>query len=435
MARRRIPIGERQLGERVTTSGSDSVAFDSSAATGTRIALGLRANWQQFTLLVIVNAFVGAMVGLERSILPVIATDEFHITSTTIVLLFVAMFGLAKAFTNLASGWLADFHARRRVLLLGWFIALPVPLLILYAQSWWWIVAANVLLGVNQGLAWSMTVIMKIDLVGPMRRGLAMGINEFAGYAALAGASVVSGIAGSAYGLRQGAAYPGFVIATGGLLLSLLVRDTSAHVRAESGPRERGVETPRLITILSRSMWTDAGLFSVSQAGLVNNLNDGLAWGVFPLLFLASGLSLREMSLLAAVYPAIWSISQLATGPLSDRWGRKKPIVSGMVAQGAALIIIALSHRVLGWTIGLIALGFGTALVYPALLAAVGDIAQPSWRGKAVGVYRLWRDLGYVAGALLAGVLIDSLGTLTTILTIAVLTAASGLAVAIRLRE
>ncbi|MGH7619880.1 MAG: MFS transporter, partial [Gemmatimonadaceae bacterium] len=246
----------------MTTSRLASINVEPTATRGARIALGLRANWRQFTLLVIVNAFVGAMVGLERSVLPLIATQDFHITSTTTVLLFVATFGLAKAITNLASGWLADRHARRRALVTGWLIALPVPLLILFAQSWWWIVAANALLGINQGLTWSMTVIMKIDLVGPMRRGLAMGINEFAGYGAVAIASVASGFAASAYGLRQGAAYPGFAIAIAGLLLSLLVRDTAGHVRLESGPSDRDVEPPRLMTILSRSLWSDAGLFS-----------------------------------------------------------------------------------------------------------------------------------------------------------------------------
>jgi MFS family permease len=396
--------------------------------------LGLRANWRQFSLLVVVNAFVGAMVGLERSVLPVIATREFHIASTTAVLLFVATFGLTKALTNVASGWLADHDARRRALLLGWVIALPVPLLILYAPSWWWIVAANALLGVNQGLAWSMTVIMKIDLVGPRRRGLAMGLNEFAGYVAVAGAGLASGFAATQYGLREGIAYPGLAIALAGLLLSLFVRDTAGHVRAEAA-QAGVVERPQLTTVLARSLWSDAGLFSVSQAGLVNNLNDGLAWGVFPLLFAASGLSLREMSVLSSVYPATWGVLQLATGPLSDRWGRKPPIVAGMLLQGAALVAMAMVSGFVAWAVALVALGLGTALVYPTLLAAVGDIAHPSWRGAAVGVYRLWRDLGYVVGALLAGVLADLCGIAPAIVVIGVLTAGSGIVVAIRWRE
>ena len=403
-----------------------------------RIALGLRANWKQFTLLVVVNAFVGAMVGLERSVLPVIATEEFRITSTTAVLSFIAIFGLAKAFTNLASGWLADRHARRATLLIGWLVALPVPLLILWAQSWWWIVAANAFLGINQGLTWSTTVIMKIDLVGPRRRGFAMGLNEFAGYAAVAGAGVVSAVAASHFGLRAGAAYPGVIIALAGLLLSWFVRDTGDHVRLETAqhamsgtPHER----PRLLTILRRSMWSDAGLFSVSQAGFVNNLNDGLAWGVFPLVFTASGLTLRETSILAAIYPATWSVFQLATGPLSDRRGRTKPIVGGMLLQGIALIAMTMVSGFEAWAIALTALGVGTALVYPALLAAVGDVAHPSWRGIAVGVYRLWRDLGYLAGALLAGFLADAFGIPFAINVIGMLTVASGFLVAVRLRE
>lgn len=401
------------------------------------IALGLRANWQQFALLVVVNAFVGAMIGLERSVMPILAIAEFHVASTTAVLSFIATFGLTKALTNLASGWLADRSARRTTLLSGWLFALPVPLLILGAQHWWWIVAANALLGVNQGLAWSATVIMKIDLVGPRRRGLAMGLNEFAGYLAVGAAGLASGLLASRYGLQAGAAYPGFAIALIGLLLSWFVRDTAGHVRLESAanPLSAALERPRLTTILARSMWSDAGLFSISQAGLINNLNDGLAWGVFPLLFTQSGLTLRETSLLAAIYPASWGMCQLATGPLSDRWGRKRPIVAGMVLQGTALISMTLVNGFTPWAVALVALGVGTALVYPTLLAAIGDIAHPSWRGGAVGVYRFWRDLGYVVGALLAGLLVDGLGMSAAINTIGLLTVASGIVVAIRLTE
>jgi MFS family permease len=400
--------------------------------------LGLRANWKQFALLVVVNAFVGAMVGLERSILPVIATADFRIISTTAVLSFIAVFGLAKAFTNLASGWLADRHARRTTLLIGWLFAPPVPLLILAARSWWWIVAANALLGINQGLAWSTTVIMKIDLVGPRRRGLAMGLNEFAGYAAVAGAGIVSAVAASHYGLRGGAAYPGMIIALVGLLLSYFVRDTAGHVHLEASQHATNGahdQRPRLSAILRRSIWSDAGLFSVSQAGFVNNLNDGLAWGVFPLVFTAAGLTLRETSILAAIYPATWGFFQLATGPLSDRWGRTKPIVVGMVLQGAALIAMTAVNSVAAWATVLAVLGVGTALVYPTLLAAVGDVAHPSWRGVAVGVYRLWRDLGYVAGALLVGTLADAFGIPFAINVIGVITIASGIVVAVRLPD
>lgn len=405
---------------------------------GAGVLLGLRANWQQFTLLVFVNAFVGAMVGLERSVLPVVASSEFHVRSATAILSFIATFGLTKAVTNLASGWLADRGARRSALLIGWLFALPVPLLILWSRSWWWIVGANALLGINQGLSWSMTVLMKIDLVGPRRRGLAMGLNEFAGYAAVAGAGILSGVTASDYGLRGGAAYPGLIIVAGGLLLSLFVRDTAAHVRLETSqhPAQDGERArPSLAVILGRSLWTDAGLFSLSQAGLINNLNDALAWGLFPLLFVQAGLNVREMSLLAAVYPAAWSCFQLVCGPLSDRWGRKRPVVIGMLLQGVALVATTQTRGFWAWAGALTVLGTGTALVYPTLIAAIGDLAHPSWRGVAVGVYRLWRDLGYVLGALVAGLLTDAFNPSVAIDVVGVLTLVSGLVVAVRLPD
>jgi len=401
------------------------------------VQLGLTANWRQFTLLVVINAFVGAMVGLERSVLPIVATSDFGIASTTAVLSFIATFGLTKALTNLAAGRLVDRRGRRFALITGWLIALPVPLIILWAPTWWWIVAANALLGVNQGLAWSATVIMKIDLVGPRRRGLAMGLNEFAGYLAVALAALASGVVASTYGLRAGPAYLGVAIALAGLALSVFfARETMHHAALEeSADPVVGAERPSVRQLLRRSLWFDRGLFSVSQAGLVNNLNDGLAWGVFPLLFAGAALSLRDVSALVAIYPAVWGICQLWTGPLSDRWGRKWLIVIGMVLQGIALVAIAQTQGVLAWTSALIALGLGTALVYPTLLAAVGDIARPSWRGIAVGVYRLWRDLGYVVGALLAGVVADAFGVPAAISAIGALTIASGLVVALRFDE
>jgi len=404
----------------------------------TAIALGLRENWRQFSLLVLINAFVGGMVGLERTVVPLIGSEEFKIASTTLVVSFIVSFGVIKALANLVSGQLADVWGRKRVLVIGWLFGLPVPFIVMWAPSWEWVVAANALLGLNQGFAWSMTVIMKIDLVGPRRRGFAMGINECAGYAAVAGAGIVSAIAAGHYGLRAGAAYPGVIIAALGLLFSWFVRDTGDHVRLEASQRtasSAGDATPPLSTILRRSMWSDAGLFSLSQAGFVNNLNDGLAWGVFPLVFTASGLTLGETSILAAIYPATWSICQLATGPLSDRWGRPKPIVGGMLLQGVALIAMTIVTGFGPWAAALALLGVGTALVYPALLAAVGDVAHPSWRGVAVGVYRLWRDLGYVAGALLAGFLADAFGIPFAIDVIGVITMVSGIVVAIRLRE
>ena len=395
--------------------------------------LGLRANWRQFTLLLVVNAFVGAMVGLERAVLPVMAGRAFGITSATTVLSFIVTFGLAKAGTNLAAGWLADRNTRRPILLVGWLLALPVPLLILRAPSWGWIVAANALLGVQQGLTWSTTVLMKIDLVGPWRRGLAMGLNEFAGYVAVGIAGLVGGYLGAMYGGRAALGYGGLTVAICGLALSWFVRETAPHARAEGA----GVTTarPSMRSVLLRSLWSDASLFSISQAGLVNNLNDGLAWGVFPLLFVGAGLSLRETGLLTAVYPVTWGLAQLITGAMSDRWGRKRMIVGGMLLQGAALAGVAAAHAVVGRVFALVALGIGTALVYPTLLAAIGDVAHPSWRGVAMGAYRMWRDLGYVAGALLAGELTDAFGGRAATTMIGVLTALSGIGVALRLRE
>lgn len=401
------------------------------------VRLGLAANWRQFALLVVINGFVGAMVGLERAVLPVVATTEFGVASTTAALSFIATFGFTKALTNLAAGSLVDRRGRRFALIAGWLVALPVPLIIVWAPSWWWIVAANALLGVNQGLAWSATVIMKIDLVGPRRRGFAMGLNEFAGYLAVAGAAMASGVVAATYGLRAGPAYVGVAVAVVGLIVSVLfVRETRHHAALEerSAPGSLG-DRPSVLQLLRRSLWADRGLFSVSQAGLVNNLNDGLAWGVFPLFFASAALSLTEMSALVAIYPAVWSIGQLVTGPLSDRWGRKWLIVSGMVLQGIALVAIAQTRGVIAWSSALIALGVGTALVYPTLLAAVGDIARPSWRGLAVGVYRLWRDLGYVAGALLAGVVADLFGMSAAIGVVGMVTIMSGLLVAWRFEE
>jgi MFS family permease len=401
------------------------------------IRLGLTANWRQFALLVAVNAFVGAMVGLERAVLPLVAARDFGIASTTAALSFIATFGLAKALSNFAAGAIVDRRSRLGTLILGWIFAIPVPFIILGARDWWWIVAANALLGVNQGLAWSTTVIMKIDLVGPQRRGLAMGLNEFAGYLAVGVATFASGAAAAALGLRAGPAFLGLAIAAVGLGLSVLfVRDTKSHVALEERDHAHlPADSPTPSQLLRRSLWSDRAMFSVSQAGLVNNLNDGLAWGLFPLLFAGSALRLTQMSALVAIYPAVWGIAQLITGPLSDRWGRKWLIVSGMIVQGVALLFIAASDSVRAWCIALAGLGVGTAMVYPTLLAAVGDIARPSWRGAAIGVYRLWRDSGYVAGALLAGVIADAFGIAQAIIVVGALTIASGLVVAIRFRE
>jgi MFS family permease len=402
--------------------------------------LGLQANWRQFWLLVLVNAFVGAMVGLERTVLPLLAERDFGLASKTAALSFIATFGVVKAITNLVAGHLGDRFGRKRILVAGWLVGIPVPLLVIWAPSWWWIVAANVLLGINQGLAWSTTVIMKIDLVGPARRGFAMGLNEFAGYLAVALAAYVSGEVASRFGLRPEPFYLGIAFATLGLALSqLLVRDTMAHVRHETAsvgtadPRAR--RTPRTRELLALATWRDPALSSASQAGLVNNLNDGLAWGLFPLFFAAAGLSVREIGLLAFVYPATWGIVQLWTGGLSDRIGRKWLIAWGMMVQGIALLAMTIVRGLGPWIATGVLLGVGTAMVYPTLLAAIGDVAHPAWRGSAVGIYRWWRDLGYAVGALLAGVLADAFGMPAAIAVIGAVTAASGLVVMVRMPE
>jgi MFS family permease len=409
--------------------------------------LGLRQNWRQFALLVLVNAFVGAMVGLERSVLPLLGEREFGLASRTAALSFIATFGVVKALTNVFAGRMSDRFGRKHVLVLGWLFALPVPFLIIWAPTWGWIVAANVLLGINQGLAWSTAVIMKIDLVGPRQRGLAMGLNEFSGYLAVALSALATGVIASRYGLRPQPFYLGIAFAAAGLALSVLfVRDTTAHVRAEARTDARpsasptsgsGVDrpAPSFRELFARGTWRDPALSSASQAGLVNNLNDGLAWGLFPLFFAAAGLSVREIGLLAFVYPATWGVTQLATGALSDRWGRKWLIVAGMLLQAAALAAMIAWRGLAPWAAEGVALGVGTAMVYPTLLAAIGDVAHPTWRGSAVGVYRLWRDLGYAVGAILAGLLADAFGMATAIGVVAGLTAASGLLVALRMPE
>jgi MFS family permease len=401
----------------------------------------LRANWRQFWLLVLVNAFVGAMVGLERTVLPLIANRDFGLASTTAALSFIATFGIVKALTNFFAGELGDRFGRRRVLIAGWLFGLPVPFLVIWAPNWWWIVAANVLLGINQGLAWSMTVIMKIDLVGPARRGFAMGLNEFAGYLAVAISAYVTGEIASRYGLRPAPFYLGIAFAALGLSLSVLfVRDTMGHVarEASAATAASGVALDhswRTRDVFARVSWRDPALFSASQAGLVNNLNDGLAWGLFPLFFAAAGLSLRQIALLTFVYPATWGVMQLWTGALSDRVGRKWLIAAGMALQGCALVAMAVVHGVAPWLVTGLLLGVGTAMVYPTLLASIGDVAHPSWRARAVGIYRLWRDLGYAVGALTAGLLADAFGMTVSIAAIGVLTVASGVTVAIRMPE
>jgi MFS family permease len=401
------------------------------------ITLGLRANWRQFWLLVAVNAFVGATVGLERTVVPLLAERDFGLASRSAGLSFIATFGVVKAITNLLAGHLGDRFGRKRVLVAGWLFGVPVPFIVIWAPTWSWIIVANVFLGVNQGLAWSTTVVMKIDLVGPARRGFAMGLNEFAGYVALALAALGSGIIAERAGLRPEPFYLGIVFVALGLALSLVfVRETAGHARHEASLADAERSAPSVRGLLIRSLWRDRALFSVCQAGLVNNLNDGLAWGLFPIFYAAAGLSLGNIALLTFIYPAVWSITQLWTGSMSDRVGRKGLIVGGMLLQGVSLVtMIAVRGSLGSWLACGVALGIGTAMVYPTLLAAVGDIAHPSWRASAVGVYRLWRDMGYAVGALMAGALADAFGMRWAIAGIGALTFLSGVMVAGRMPE
>lgn len=400
------------------------------------VALGLRANAAQFTLLVVINAFVGAMVGLERTILPALAESEFHLVARSAILSFIVVFGLTKAVTNYVAGRLSDRVGRKRILVAGWLVAVPVPFLLMWAPTWTWVLVANALLGVSQGLTWSTTVIMKIDLVGAERRGLAMGLNEFAGYAALAASAWATGWIAARSGLRPDPFYLGVVFVAAGLMLSLLfVRDTETHVAREvvvRGSSERALSARQLFW---RTSVADRNLSSACQAGLVNNLNDGMAWGLFPLVFAAAGMDIGQIGMLAAIYPATWGVAQLATGALSDQVGRKPLITSGMWVQSVGIGVIAVAHNGWGFATGSVLLGLGTAMVYPTLLAAIGDVASPVWRASSIGVYRLWRDLGYAVGAILTGITADLLGVSAALWAIAVLTCLSGLIAAWRMTE
>jgi MFS family permease len=404
------------------------------------LRLGLRANLAQFSLLVAVNALVGGTLGQERTVVPLLAKESFGVSGYTAALTFIVAFGIVKAGTNFLAGTLSDRYGRKPVLVAGWLVALPVPLLLIYAPSWWLIVVANVLLGINQGLTWSTTVIMKIDLVGPERRGLAMGLNEAAGYGALAITALATGYLADAYGLRPapfllGAAY----IALGLGLSATAVRETRGHAQHEAlthqstDPTMQGGLSTKQVAWLTSVR--DRALSSASQAGLVNNLNDGLAWGLFPLLFASHGLSIGQIGALAALYPAVWGAGQLVTGALSDRIGRKWLIAGGMGVQAAALGVVAAGSTFGVWAFAAVLLGIGTAMVYPTLLAVIGDVAHPAWRARAVGVYRLWRDSGFAVGALLTGVLADAYGIPTAVWAVAALTGASGLVVATRMYE
>jgi MFS family permease len=408
------------------------------------VRLGLRANAAQFALLVAVNALVGGMLGQERTVLPLLAEREFHLDAYTAGMSYILAFGVAKAATNYLAGTWSDRYGRKPVLVAGWLVAVPVPLLLIWAPSWWWVIVANLLLGISQGLTWSTTVIMKIDLVGPHRRGLAMGFNEAAGYGAVAATALATGYLAAEYGLRPEPFYLGIAFAALGLGLSgAAVRETRGHAQAEarSHPTGSGEGEDQLHGGLSagevfkQTSIGEPALSSACQAGMVNNLNDGLAWGLFPLLFASAGMSVGRIGVLVALYPAVWGIGQLGTGALSDRIGRKHLIVTGMLIQAVALALVASANTFALWALAAVLLGAGTAMVYPTLLAAIGDVAHPAWRARAVGTYRLWRDGGFAVGAVLSGVVADAWGVRGAVWTVATLTAASGLLVVARMYE
>ncbi|TQC46663.1 MFS transporter [Rhodococcus sp. WS4] len=408
------------------------------------LRLGLGPNIAQFSLLVAVNALVGGVLGQERTVLPLLAEREFHLAAYTAALTYILAFGVTKAATNYVAGTLSDRFGRKPVLLIGWLIAIPIPLLLIWAPSWGWVIAANVLLGINQGLTWSTTVIMKIDLAGPKRRGLAMGLNEAAGYVAAAGTALATGYLAALYGLRPAPFLLGLAYIALGLGLStFVVRETRDFARLEasthtarSGGRHDHLHADLTNRqVFAQTSFREPALSAASQAGMVNNLNDGLAWGLFPILFATTGMAVNRIGILASLILAVWGLGQLITGPLSDRWGRKHLITAGMLTQAGALAIIALADTFTVWAIAAVLLGAGTAMVYPTLLATIGDVAHPAWRARAVGVYRLWRDGGFAVGALLAGITADLWGLRAAIGIVAAITAISGVIVAVRMYE
>lgn len=384
-----------------------------------QIQLGLKENWKQFTLLVIVNAFVGGMVGLERSILPQIAEVEFGIAAKTAILSFIIVFGIVKALTNYYTGALANKFGRKNLLIAGWIIAIPIPFILMYADSWNWIIAANILLGINQGLAWSSTVVMKIDLVGEKQRGFAMGLNEFAGYIAVAAVAFLTGWIAAAYGVRPYPFYLGFFLVALGLFMSIFfIKDTRGHVAAET----QSNTIPKLKNIFWDTTWRNKSLGSVSQAGLINNLNDGMAWGIFPILLVTKGFNLEQVGIIVAVYPAVWGLGQLFTGKMADNYPKKNLLFLGMLLQAIALLFFIWANTMTHYVLLSAILGWGTAMVYPTFLASVAENTHPMDRAKSIGVFRLWRDLGYAVGAILTGIIADAYGILPSILFISGLT-------------
>lgn len=396
------------------------------------VKLGLRQNWQQFTLLVVINAFVGGMVGLERTILPEIAETDFGIAAKTAILSFIVVFGVVKAITNYYTGTLANKLGRKNLLTLGWLIALPIPFILIYAQSWNWIIFANVLLGIHQGLTWSSTVVMKIDLVGEKNRGLAMGLNESAGYLAVGGVAFLTGWIASEYGVRPYPFYLGIAFAFIGLILSwLFVKDTAHHVNAETTTSD----LPKLKNIFWETTWKHKSLGSISQAGLVNNLNDGMVWGLFPILLATKNFDLAQIGKIVALYPIVWGLGQLFTGKMADHLHKKSMLFWGMLMQGVALLLMIYATSFFHFAILSVALGIGTAIVYPTFLAAIADYAHPQQRAESIGIFRLWRDLGYAIGALLTGILADSLGINWAVGAIGFLTILSSIIILIRMKK
>ncbi|HET9432897.1 MAG TPA: MFS transporter [Chitinophagaceae bacterium] len=395
------------------------------------VQLGLKENWKQFTLLVIINGFVGGMVGLERSILPRIAEVEFHIAVKTAILSFIVVFGIVKAITNFYAGALADKFGRKKLLVAGWIIGIPIPFILMFAPSWSWIIAANVLLGINQGLTWSSTVVMKIDLVGEKQRGFAMGLNEFAGYISVAIIAFLTGWIASEYGIRPYPFYLGIGLVFLGLLGSIfLIKDTKHHVAKETISNT----IPRLKNIFWDTTWKDKNLGSVTQAGLINNLNDGMAWGIFPILLATKGFTIGEIGIVASIYPAIWGIGQLFTGRMADKFCKKDMLYIGMLLQAIALVTLIWANTMLHFILLSSILGWGTAMVYPTFLATVAENTNPHDRAKSIGIFRLWRDLGYAIGAILTGIIADLISINAAILFIGLLTLASALIIEYRMK-
>ncbi len=396
-----------------------------------QVHLGLKENWKQFTLLVIVNAFVGGMIGLERSILPRIADVEFHIAAKTAILSFIIVFGIVKAFTNYYTGALANKFGRKKLLVAGWIIAIPIPFMLMFAPSWGWIIAANVLLGINQGLTWSSTVVMKIDLVGEKQRGFAMGLNEFAGYIAVAVIAFLTGWIASEYGIRPYPFYIGIGLVFLGLGSSIFfIKDTKHHVAKEMINNT----IPKLKNIFWDTTWKNKNLGSVTQAGLINNLNDGMAWGIFPILLATKGFTIAEIGIITAIYPAVWGIGQLFTGRMADKFCKKDMLYVGMFLQAIALIVLVWANTMLHYVVLSSILGWGTAMVYPTFLATVAENTNPQDRAKSIGIFRLWRDLGYAIGAILTGIIADLISIHAAIFFIALLTLSSALIIRYRMK-